>query len=132
MQRETKVAVLWIVIMCGYAFHTLADFMPLFWQESISVSDSGVAPRDMMAFIMALSYFVPVCGIILSIIIKWGWAVMVNLILSLLMLLFNVFHTLELLELNPVQLPVLPIILIINVVLCFTLWKGIKADQNSA
>ncbi len=55
---------------------------------------------------------------------------MVNFTLSILMLLFNAFHSLELLEFNPVQLPILPVILIINAILCFILWKGIKADQN--
>lgn len=130
MQRETKVAILWIVMMCGYAFHTLADIMPSFWQESIAVSDSGVAPQGMMAFIMVVSYFIPVCGIILSAIIKSRWAITVNFILSILMLLFNAFHSLELLEFNPVQLPILPVILIINIILCFILWKGIKADQK--
>lgn len=130
MQRETKEAILWIVMMCGYAFHTLADFLPLFWQEPIAVSDSGVAPRDMMVMIMALSYFIPVCGVILSAIIKSRWAVMVNFILSLLILLFNAIHSLEMLDFNPVQLPILPVILAINAILCFILWKGIRADRQ--
>lgn len=129
MQRETKVAILWIVMMCGYAFHTLADIMPSFWQESIAVSDSGVAPQGVMAFVMAVSYFIPVCGILLSAIIKSRWAITFNFILSLLMLLFNGYHSIELLEFNMVQVPILPVILIVNVILCFIVWKEKKADK---
>lgn len=123
MQRETKVAILWIVMMCGYAFHTLADIMPSFWQESIAVSDSGVAPQGVMAFVMAVSYFIPVCGILLSAIIKSRWAITFNFILSLLMLLFNGYHSIELLEFSMVQVPILPVIFIINIILCFIVWK---------
>lgn len=131
MQIETKVAILWVMIMCGFAFHTFADMMPMFWSENIAVSDSGIAPVGMMTFIMTASYFIPVCGILLSMFSASKSVRMMNLILSILMLVFNIIHSAELLDFDPIQLPILPVILIVNVILCVLLWKMIKTGNKS-
>ena len=50
--------------MGGFAIHSLADLMPLFWSEEISVSDAGAAPVWMLVFMMTLSYLIPVAGML--------------------------------------------------------------------
>lgn len=129
MENQTKIAILWILITCGFAFHTFADLMPIFWSQNIAVSDSGVAPVGMMTFIMTASYLVPVLGILLSILTKARWGNILNFILSILMLVFNCIHSTELLEFDPVQIPILPVILIVNIILSCVLWKETKAGK---
>ncbi|MCM1138270.1 MAG: hypothetical protein NC453_06850 [Muribaculum sp.] len=129
MENQTKIAILWILIMFGFAFHTFADLMPIFWSQNIAVSDFGVAPVGMMTFIMTSSYLVPALGVILPILTKARWGNIVNFSLSILMLVFNCIHSAELLDFDPVQIPILPVILMVNIILSYILWKETKADK---
>ena len=37
MELKRRIAFLWALIMGGFAIHSLADLMPLFWSEDISI-----------------------------------------------------------------------------------------------
>lgn len=130
MQRETNISILWIVIMCGFAFHTIADLLPIFWGENIAVSNDGNAPKALMTAMMAASYTIPVIGIFVSMCKDARWTVVTNLVLSLLLLAFNIFHSLELLDFDPVQVCILPFILLANIILSIQIWRQLKADAK--
>lgn len=113
-----RIALLWAVIICGFALHTLADLLPLFWSVPIAVDASGEAPAGLLAFMMLLCYPIPIGGILCTL---YGrrrrWAV-ANAVLAAFMLLFNLLHTGELfVGFNPAQLMLLPIILAVSALL---------------
>jgi hypothetical protein len=126
MKRETKISILWIVIMCGFAFHIIADVLPIFWGENVAVSNDGNTPTGLMTLMMAASYTIPVIGILLAICKSVRVTVATNLALSLVLLAFNIFHSFELLDPDPVQVCILPLILLVNIILSFEIWKLLK------
>lgn len=127
---KNKIITLWLVLTGGYALHSQADLMPLFWAEDIAIDTSGSAPAGLLTFMMIVSYLIPVCGILFTL---YGncrvWRI-ANCALSALILLFNVFHLSELfMEFNPVQLPLLPVILCVSGFLFRESWKQVKTDK---
>ena len=129
--RHTKIAILWVAVMCGLTLHSLADLMPLFWNEAIAISETGHAPEGLLTFMMSISYLVPVCGILLSLYGKTrSWNIL-NGLRATFILLFNLFHTCELFtDFSIVQLPLLPVILIVSAILCVMSWKLTKQGQK--
>lgn len=127
MERQTKITILWIVVMCGLAIHTLADLMPLFWSENIAISQDGQAPTGMLVFMMVITYLIPVVGILCTMFWNGRHGNMVNAILATIMALFNSAHCFEMVDFNPVQLPLLPVAMIVSWILCVLCWKQVKS-----
>lgn len=122
-----KITVLWVAVMCGLALHSLADLLPLFWNVNIAMDKSGVVPDGLLAFMMIVSYLIPITGILCT---SYGnkrpWF-MTNGILAVIMLLFNIFHLSELfMDFNVTQLPLLPVILVVSIFLCRESWSLAK------
>lgn len=132
MEKATKTAILWIVMLCGNIFHTVADMLPLFWGQDIAIDGSGNAPLGIRVFMSVMCFLIPVCGILIPLFVKAKWGTITNFSLSVLVLLFNIIHSSELFDFNPVQLPILPVILIANIILCVHLWKVIKTDKHTS
>lgn len=130
MERQTKITILWIVVMCGLAIHTLADLMPLFWAENIAISQDGEAPMGMLVFMMVITYLIPVVGILCTMFWNGRHGNMVNAILATIMALFNSAHCFELVDFNPVQLPLLPVAMIVSWILCVLCWKQVKSHRE--
>lgn len=130
MERQTKITILWIVVMCGLAIHTLADLMPLFWSENIVISQDGEAPMGMLVFMMVITYLIPVVGILCTMFWNGRHGNMVNAILATIMALFNSAHCFELVDFNPVQLPLLPVAMIVSWILCVLCWKQVKSHRE--
>lgn len=118
MERQTKIAILWIVVMCGLTIHSLADLMPLFWGVNIAVSQDGNAPDALLVFMMTMTYLIPVLGILC--VLFWNQRIgrKANAILSTVVALFNAAHCFELLDFTPVQVPMLLGNLVVSIVLC--------------
>lgn len=127
MERQTKITILWIVVMCGLAIHTLADLMPLFWSENIAISQDGQAPTGMLVFMMVLTYLIPVSGILCTMFWNGRHGNIGNAILATIMALFNSAHCFEMVDFNPVQLPLLPVAMIVSWILCVLCWKQVKS-----
>lgn len=126
---KIKIVVLWVAVICGFALHTLADLLPLFWAENITIEATGNAPAGLLAFMMVVSYLIPVVGILC---VLYGhsrpWRIG-NTVLAALMFLFNLFHLSELFTgFSVVQLPLLPVILVISGILCMDSWKLVKSE----
>lgn len=122
-----KITVLWVAVMCGLALHSLADLLPLFWNVNIAMDTSGTAPDGLLAFMMIISYLIPIAGILCTLYGNKRPCLMTNGILSAFMLIFNIFHLSELfMDFNAVQLPLLPVILTISIFLCRESWNLAK------
>lgn len=128
---KTKIVVLWVAVICGFALHTLADLLPLFWGENITIEATGNAPAGLLAFMMAISYLIPVIGILC---VLYGcrrpWHIG-NALLTTLVFIFNLFHLSELFTgFSVSQLPLLPVILVISGILCMESWKLVKSESK--
>lgn len=124
---KIRIATLWATVMCGFALHTLADLLPLFWNGNITIDPSGNAPVWLLTFMMTVSYLIPSCGILCTFYgDRRAWRI-ANCAFAALVLFFNVFHLSELfMEFNPVQLPLLPVILCVSGFLFRESWRGVK------
>lgn len=123
MERQTKIAILWIVLMCGLTIHSLADLMPLFWAENIAVSQDGNAPVGLLVFMMTMTYLIPVSGILCAMFWNQRLGKKINAVLSTLTAIFNTAHCFELLDFTPMQVPMLVGNLAVSIVLCVISWR---------
>lgn len=115
----SKVSFMWLVIMVGFAMHMLADILPAFWGASIAMPDAtGEAPTGMLIFMMALSFFIPMCGLLCMQYRRCNAMRVINLVLATVMMVFNIFHASELItEFNPVQLLIHPVMVVAGIYL---------------
>lgn len=126
-QMKIRISILWVMVMCGLAIHSLADLLPLFWNETVAVSDSGTAPAGLLTFMMTVTFLIPVCGILCAMYGNKRSLGIANAILATLMFLFNLFHISELFTgFCVVQLPLLPVILAVSGILCAQSWKFMR------
>ena len=118
MDRISKVSFMWVVIMVGFAMHMLADMLPAFWGANIAMPDAtGEAPTGMLIFMMALSFFIPMCGLLCMQYRRCKAMLTINLVLAAIMM-FNIFHASELIaEFNPVQLLIHPVMVVAGIYL---------------
>lgn len=126
MQKEFKIIILWIVIMCGLTIHSLADLMPLLWGANIAVSQNGTAPSGILVFMMTITYLIPVLGILCILFWNQRLGRKSNAILSTIITLFNVAHCFELLDFTPVQVPMLIGNLVVSIILCVISWRIVE------
>ncbi len=128
---KIRILFLWVMVMCGMTAHSLADLMPLFWNEPVAISDSGAAPAGLLAFMMTVTYLIPVCGILCILYENKRLCGIANAVLATLVFLFNLFHTSELfINFCIVQLLLLPVILAASGILCFESWKSIRKNRK--
>lgn len=131
MEKQTKIAILWIVVMCGLTIHSLADLMPLFWGVNIAVSQDSNAPEGLLVFMMTMTYLIPVLGILCTLFWNQPVGCKTNAILATVMALFNAAHCLELLDFTPVQVPMLTGNLVISIILCVISWRVVGNGKHS-
>lgn len=112
MEKKNRIILFWVLTILGFLTHSLADALPAFWGQSIA-AQQGPAPVGMMAFMVCLTYFVPVVGILLMV---YGGktARIVNAVLACFVALFTLLHMSELLEaFNPVQPLIMPMMFVL-------------------
>lgn len=66
MEKKTKIIVLWLLTICGFACHSITDILPMFWGKDIAIATDGVVPGGMVAFMMLLSFFLPPGGLFIA------------------------------------------------------------------
>lgn len=117
--KVSKVSLIWVIIMVGFAMHMLADMLPAFWGANIAMPDAtGEAPTGMMLFMIAMAFFVPMGGLLCMNYRSCKTMRIVNLVLAALMMLFNIFHATELIsEFSPVQLLIHPVMAALGIFL---------------
>ena len=114
--KISKVSLIWVIIMVGFAMHMLADMLPAFWGADIAMPDAtGEAPTGMMLFMIGMAFFVPMCGLLCMNYRNCKAMRVINLVLACIMMLFNIFHATELLmEFSPVQLLIHPVMMLLG------------------
>lgn len=116
MERKHKIIIFWILTIAGFLAHTLTDAMPAFWGESIAAMQPP-ASTGIIAFMMLVSYLIPVIGILL-IVYGGKTAKTINMVLALIMALFTVFHMSELIEeFNAAQLTIMPMMAVVAILM---------------
>ena len=117
--KISKVSLIWMIIMIGFATHMLADMLPAFWGANIAMPDAtGVAPTGMMLFMIGMAFFVPMCGVLCMNYRSSKTMRVINLVLAGVMMLFNIFHASELfMEFSPVQLLIHPVMVVLGIYL---------------
>ena len=125
MEKKTKVIVLWLLTICGFASHSVTDLLPLFWGRNIAIATDGNVPGGMIAFMMLLSFFLPACAILCLLpdakgkALKWA-----NAVMAVFVALFNIAHLcMELPSENAGQYLVLPMMAVIGICLA---WHSCK------
>lgn len=119
MDRISKVSFMWVVIMVGFAMHMLADILPAFWGASIAMPDAtGEVSVGMIGFMICISFFMPMCGLLCMQYRSCKAMRVINLVLATVMMVFNIFHASELItEFNPVQLLIHPVMVVAGIYL---------------
>lgn len=116
MERKHKIIVFWILTIVGFLSHSLTDAMPAFWGESIAAMQPP-ASTGMIAFMMTISYLIPVIAILL-LIYGGKTSKTVNMVLAFVMALFTVLHLSELIEeFNSAQLVIMPMMAVIAIIM---------------
>ena len=116
MERKHKIIVFWILTICGFLAHTITDAMPAFWGESIAAMQPPTS-TGMIAFMMSISYLIPVIGVLL-VIYGGKTAKTINMVLAFVMALFTVLHLSELIEeFNAAQLVIMPMMAVIAIIM---------------
>ena len=117
--KVSKVSLIWVIIMVGFAMHMLADMLPAFWGANIAMPDAtGEAPTGMLLFMIGMAFFVPMCGLLCMNYRSCKAMRVINLVLAALMMLFNLYHATELLmEFSPVQLLIHPVMAALGIFL---------------
>jgi len=115
----SKVSFMWLVIMVGFAMHMLADILPAFWGASIAMPDAtGEVSVGMIGFMICISFFMPMCGLLCMQYRSCKAMRVINLVLASVMMVFNIFHASELItEFNPVQLLIHPVMVVAGIYL---------------
>lgn len=115
----SKVSFMWLVIMVGFAMHMLADILPAFWGASIAMPDAtGEVSVGMIGFMICISFFMPMCGLLCMQYRSCKAMRVINLVLATVMMVFNIFHASELItEFNPVQLLIHPVMVVAGIYL---------------
>ena len=117
--KVSKVSFMWLVIMVGFAMHMLADILPAFWGASIAMPDAtGEVSVGMIGFMICISFFMPMCGLLCMQYRSCKAMRVINLVLATVMMVFNIFHASELItEFNPVQLLIHPVMVVAGIYL---------------
>ena len=126
MERKQKIIALWLMIICGFACHTLTDVLPMFWGKDMAVAATdGNVDQGMIVFMMTLSFFTPVCGIFCLLTdSRAKMLLIVNAFLAVVIGLFNVAHAfMELPSDNAGQYVILPMMIVIG---CVLAWQSVK------
>ena len=131
MEKEiSKVSFMWVVVMVGFAMHMLADLLPIFWGANVTMPDAtGEASVGMMAFMISLSFFMPMCGLLCMQYRSNKTMRLINFVLATIMMVFNILHASELfMEFSPVQLMIHPVMIIAGIYL-FIFSRGEMKQQ---
>ena len=126
MERNQKIIILWLMVICGFACHSLTDILPMFWGKDMAVvATNGNVDYGMIVFMMTLSFFIPVCGIFCMLTdCRAKLLRIVNAIMAVVIGLFNIAHAfMELPSENAGQYVILPMMIVIG---CVLSWHSIK------
>ena len=128
MEKKNRIILFWVLTIAGFLTHSLTDALPAFWGDSI-VAAEGPAPVGMISFMVCMTYFVPVVGILLMV---YGGktAKVINAGLACIMALFTLLHMSELAEeFNAAQLFIMPMMFVLALLMAIDSIKIYKESK---
>lgn len=131
MNTREKIVILWVVFLFGMIFHGNLALMPLFWGESVAMSEELIAknPFESSMWMVLLFWLLPIIIIAVTLFIEAKWYRITNFILTLLFTLMNIWHLMGHLGETPVdqrQIVLLTFVLLSGVMLNIVSFKWIK------
>ncbi|MBQ8957176.1 MAG: hypothetical protein IJ057_01520 [Bacteroidales bacterium] len=132
MQKRSQIIVLWLMTMGGFACHTIMDLLPLFWNQSIAIDNSGTVPQPMLLMMATLSLLLPACGIFCLLPTQpKRWLLWVNTVIASIIGLFNIAHAfMELPSENAAQYIIMPLMIVIGVCLAWKSWQLLRVKTT--
>ena len=133
MNKQLRVAVLWVFVALGYVYHTMCELLPLFAGVSVVTDEMSVGQvPGMQAFMSVLGYLVPLVGLLCSCYGKRQWSNIVNLVLACISFILSLVHmgTDLFANFSWGQAAVLPSISLITALLVVDLWKGLRTKTK--
>ena len=132
MQKRSQIIVLWLMTMGGFACHTIMDLLPLFWNQSIAIDNSGTVPQPMLLMMATLSLLLPACGIFCLLPTQpKRWLLWVNTVIASIIGLFNIAHAFkELPSENAAQYIIMPLMIVIGVCLAWKSWQLLRVKTT--
>lgn len=95
MNNQLRVIVLWGLFLLGLTFHSLLEFMPLFFGVNIAMSGATGSMPGWMNWVFLSFYLIPMICITIALFISSKWYKIINLIFAALFTFFNVYHLVE-------------------------------------
>lgn len=94
MTNKLKITVLWSVFFFGMVSHTLLAMMPIFWGQSIAMSDELIEknPLNSSLWMTLFFYLIPMIIIVVTIFNEKNWYKITNFVLSILVTIINIWH----------------------------------------
>ena len=131
MINRMQVVTLWIIFLFGMILHSLLGIFPLFWGESISISQEQIAKNPMQSsmWMMLLFFLIPMIIIVLTSFLETKWYRITNFAFTLLFTLMNIWHLMGHLGESPVdqrQIVLLAFIFISGIMLNIVSFKWLK------
>ena len=131
MINRTEVVTLWIIFLFGMILHSLLGIFPLFWGESISMSQELIAknPIQSSMWMMLFFFLIPMIIIVLTSFLETKWYRITNFVFTLLFTLMNIWHLIGHLCESPVdprQIVLLIFVFISGVILNIVSFKWLK------
>ena len=131
MNNRLKVVSLWILFLFGMIFHSLLAMFPLFWGQSIAMSEELIAKNPIGPSIRMMLFFflLPMIIILQTLFFEKKWYKITNFVFTLLFTLMNVWHLIGHINESPVdpyQITLLTFVLTSGIVLNIVSFEWIK------
>ena len=131
MTNRMRVITLWIIFLFGMIFHGNLAIMPLFWGESIAMSEEIIAknPFESSMWMVLLFWLLPIIIIAVTSFIETKWYRITNFVFTLLFTMMNIWHLIGHLGESPVdtrQIVLLTFVSISGVMLNIVSFKWLK------
>ncbi len=131
MSNRTKIVMLWTAFLFGMIFHSLLAMMPLFWGQSVAMTQEQIAahPITPMMWVVLFFYLVPMIFIVITSLTEAKWNRIANFVFSILFTLMNIWHLIGHAGESPVdgrQILLLTFVLISGIILNIVSYRWIK------
>lgn len=126
---EQRISTLWLVVLFGLVTHTLVEFLPLFFKDTIVADGADIAQLGTANWMVTVMMTLPLLLVTLINLTNAKWLRYLCLVIAGLFLLLNASHPMELFEAEKIayhQLLIMLITLFANIVLVLFCWKWTK------
>lgn len=129
-----RICDLWLAVVLGFMTHTLLEFLPLFFGQSIAAESADISALPTTNWMMVAILTLPLLLVVLINLSEAVWLRYLNIAVAALFLVLNISHPMELFGQDVFayhQLAVMLLIIVANLALVYVAWLWVKATQGS-